>query len=443
MGMRKAVSVILLLLVATALPEAERMGYAPEEFAARRARLARVLQSGTVVMFATSVAEPGIRFRQDNDFFYLTGNEALNAVLVMDAATAEAHLFMPKLTAAEIRYEGPNWLEEPDAARRYGFASIQPLTALSDFLEARREAMPDGPIWIRLSERDTVSQGRVDMALATSRRLRNPLTQQPTEDLLRADALRQHFPRAEFRDVTPHLDRLRMIKTPREIEILRHNGRISAEAMRRAIAATSAGRYEYELEAEATYWMVRNGLQHAAYPAIVASGPMGNQWHYESSGRQMNAGELVVMDYGGSLDHLTIDITRTWPVSGQFTDLQRRAYETTLEAQKAIIAAIRPGVSRSTVQQIAEDIFKKNGFNPQYAYVGHYVGLSVHDVGDGNLPFEAGMVMAIEPILDMPEQQLHIRVEDTILVTDSGAEVLTSAVPKEVDELLALVGSGR
>jgi Xaa-Pro aminopeptidase len=153
----------------------------------------------------------------------------------------------------------------------------------------------------------------------------------------------------------------------------------------------------------------------------------------------MNAGELVVMDYGGSLDYLTVDITRTWPVSGQFTPQQRRAYDTVLEAQKAIIAAIRPGVTRATVRDIAERIFRQRGFDPRYSDVGHYVGLSVHDVGDWSLPFEAGMVMAIEPIIDMPDQQLHVRVEDTIVVTQTGSEVLTSAVPKDVDALLALI----
>jgi Xaa-Pro aminopeptidase len=145
------------------------------------------------------------------------------------------------------------------------------------------------------------------------------------------------------------------------------------------------------------------------------------------------------MDYGGSLDYLTIDITRTWPVSGQFTDMQLKAYQTTLDAQKAIIAAIRPGVTRQAVRSLAEDIFRKQGFDPRYAYVGHYVGLSVHDVGDWALPFEAGMVMAIEPIVDIPEQQLHIRVEDTILVTPTGAEILSTGLPKEVNELLALI----
>jgi Xaa-Pro aminopeptidase len=242
-----------------------------------------------------------------------------------------------------------------------------------------------------------------------------------------------------MQDVAPQIDRLRLIKSPREIEILRYNGRISAEAIRRAIEATAPGRFEYELEAEATHWMLKHGFQGAAYPAIVGSGPMGNRWHYEDNGRQMKAGELVVMDYAGSLDYLTMDITRTWPVSGRFTDAQLKAYQTALDAQKAIIAAIRPGVTRDAVRTIAEDIFKTQGFDPRYAYVGHYVGLSVHDVGDWSLPFEAGMVIAIEPIIDIPEQQLHIRVEDTILVTPAGAEILSTGLPKEVNELLPLI----
>jgi Xaa-Pro aminopeptidase len=184
--------------------------------------------------------------------------------------------------------------------------------------------------------------------------------------------------------------------------------------------------------------MFKHGMQGWGYPAIVASGPNGNQWHYESNARKAEAGDLIVMDYGGSLDYLTVDITRTWPVSGRFTEEQLKAYETALAAQKAIIAAIKPGVTRATVQKIAQDIYRQRGFDPRYAYVGHYVGLGVHDVGDWNAPFEAGMVMAIEPIIDMPEKTLHIRVEDTILVTPTGAEVLTGAVPKEVDELLRI-----
>jgi Xaa-Pro aminopeptidase len=310
---------------------------------------------------------------------------------------------------------------------------------MHEFLARRRGVPGSDTLWTRLSERDTVNNGRIDAAISTARRLVNPFAQHPTEDALRVASLREHFPYYDVQDVVPHLDRLRLIKTPRETEILRYNGRISAEAIRHAIEITAPGRFEYELEAEATHWLLKHGFQGAAYPAIVGSGPMGNQWHYEDNGRQMKAGELVVMDYAGSLDYLTLDITRTWPVSGRFTEGQLKAYQATLDAQNAIIAAIKPGVTRATVQKIAEDIFRKQGFDPRYAYVGHYVGLSVHDVGDWSLPFETGMVMAIEPIIDIPEQQLHIRIEDTILVTPNGAEILSTGLPKDPDEVVALI----
>ena len=443
---RSLVVFALLAVAWSSSPKAERMGYAPEEFSERRQRLATVLRRGTLVMFGATSPAPGLRFRQDNDFFYLTGNESLNAALVMDGATGEAHLFLPKLSAGEIRYEGPSWIEEPDAARNYGFASIQPLRMLHEFLAQwflaeRRGVAGADMVWTRLSERDTVNSSRTDAALTTARRLANPFAQHPTEDALRVAALRERFPSYVMQDVTPHLDRLRLIKTPREIEILRYNGQISAQAIRRAIEATTPGRFEYELEAEATHWMLKHGIQAAAYPAIVGSGPMGNRWHYQDNGRQMTAGDLVVMDYAGSLDYLTMDITRTWPVSGRFSDAQLKAYQATLDAQKAILAAIRPSVTRATVRNVAEDIFRTQGFDPRYAYVGHYVGLSVHDVGDWSLPFEAGMVMAIEPIIDIPEQQLHIRIEDTILVTPNGAEILSTGLPREVNELLSLIGA--
>jgi Xaa-Pro aminopeptidase len=435
---RLALAVVVASMWA-AFPAAERMGYSPDEFTARRQQLAKVLQRGTLVMFGATAPIPGLRFRQDHDFYYLTGNESLNGVLVMDVPTGAAHLFLPKLSPTEIRYEGGNWLEETGAAKKYGFASIQPLTGLHEFLARRRSTPGAEQLWTRLSERDHVNHGRLDVAIGTARRLTNPFAQQPTEDAARATALREQFPYYEMKDVSPQIDRLRLIKSPREIEILKYNGRISAEAIKRAMQATSPGKYEYELEAEATHWMLKHGMQAAAYPAIVGSGPMGNQWHYEDNGRQMKAGELVVMDYAGSLDYLTMDITRTWPVSGRFTDAQLRAYECVLETQKAIIAAIKPGVARSVVQKIADDIFKKHGFDSRYAYLGHYVGMSVHDVGDWNLPFEAGMVLAIEPIIDIPDQQLHIRVEDSVLVTPTGAEILSTGLPKEAEEVMGLL----
>jgi Xaa-Pro aminopeptidase len=144
------------------------------------------------------------------------------------------------------------------------------------------------------------------------------------------------------------------------------------------------------------------------------------------------------MDYGGALDYLGVDITRTWPVSGQFTPDQLKAYRCALEAQQAIIAAMTAGATRAQTRAIGDAVYKAHGFAGG-AGAGHYVGMSVHDVGDSSRPFEPGMVIAVEPIIEDASKQLHVRIEDTVLITDRGPEILTSGVPKEMDEVLALV----
>ena len=440
--MRRLACTALLVTVILSVTSAERTGYPPEEFAARRAALAQSLKEGTVLLFASTMPANGMRFRQDNDFYYFTGNEDLNAVLLMEASSAEAHLFLPEQSAAEIRADGKNWLGQPDVAKARGFASVQSLSMLNEALARRRGSGGPQRLWVRLSERDEVDDSRMNKAVNLARRYTNPLGAQPSEDAWRIETIRSRYPYYDLHDVTTHVDRLRVIKTPREIEILRRNGRLSAEAIARAIAATRPGRFEYELEAEATYHLLRNGVQGNGYPAIVGSGPNVNVWHYQDNGRRMEAGDLVVMDYGGSLDYQVIDITRTWPASGRFDELQLRAYQCALETQKAIIAAMRPGTTRDQTREIGKAIYTKWGFGDHRpAAAGHFVGMSVHDVGDYAEPFRPGMVIAVEPIIEIPEKQLHVRIEDTVLITQGAPEILSAAVPKEVDEVLALMRS--
>jgi Xaa-Pro aminopeptidase len=435
------------LLLSAVIPlqvGAQRTGYPSEEFTARRQALVRRLGEGTVLLFGNTMPTPGVRFRQDNDFYYFTGNEDLNAALVIDAADGASHLFLPKQGASEIRALGPNWLEDPEAAKKNGFGSIQPLSALNEFLARRRGAGGSRTLWLRMSERDEVDDSRMDTAISIARRSASPWGAYPSEDAWRVSQLRGLFPYYEFKDATAEIDRLRMVKTPREIEVLKRNGAISAEAIRRAMASTRPGRFEYEIEAEAVHHMLRNGVQGHGYPPIVGSGPNGNVWHYQANGRRLQDGEMVVMDYGGSLDYLVIDITRTWPVSGKFDDFQLRAYQCALEAEKAIISSMRPGATRRQTRDIGKAIYEKYGFQDQMAPgAGHFVGMSVHDVGDSSLPFAAGMVIAVEPIIDIKARQLHVRVEDTVLVTDGAPLILTSGVPKEVDDVLTLLAGGR
>jgi Xaa-Pro aminopeptidase len=439
--MRRLLPVVLALLVLiTTTGTAERHGYPPSEFAARRKALAQALGSGLVLLCGRTIAPAGIRFRQDNDFYYLTGNEDVNAVLVMDAATADAWLFLPEQGAGEVRSDGKNLLSQGDQAKAWGYTAIRSLNELGEFLVRRRGTFGTQTLWTRLSERDEVDDSRDGVGISLARELVNPFGGQPSEDAWRAALIRERYPYYELKDLTPGIDKLRVIKSPREIEALKLNGRLSAEAMQRAMAITRPGRFEYELEAEATYHLFRNGVQGNGYPAIVGTGANVNIWHYQDNGRRMEAGDLVVMDYGGSLDYQVIDITRTWPVSGRFDELQLRAYTCALETQKAIIAAMHPGGTREETRAISRQIYEKYGFADQRpASAGHFVGMSVHDVGDYREPFRAGMVIAVEPIIEIPDKHLHVRIEDTVLVTDGDPIVLSAAVPKEIDDVLAIV----
>ncbi len=433
--------VLLAVIVLSPGLRAERLGYPPSEFAARRQAIAKELGKGTLVLFGLNEPQAGIRFRQDNDFFYLTGNEDLNAALVLNAQSGMAILYLPHQGPGDIRANGKNWLEDPATGKARGFAAIRPIEELPLAL-ARIAGSAEPILWLRLAAGDDSDINRSEHASDLAQRLSSLGGTYLSPDAQRVEYMRSHFPALQIRDATPVLDRLRTIKSAREIEILRENGRISAEAVRRAILATREGGFEYEIEAEATYWMYRNGIQGNAFAPIVGSGPNVNVWHYAKNGRQYKDGDLVVMDYGGALDYLGVDITRTWPVSGVFTEEQLKAYRCALEAEKSIIAAMKVGATRRETAEIGRAIYARHGF-PGGASAGHYVGMSVHDVGDASLPFQPGMVIAVEPIVEDVSKQLHVRIEDTVLVTEKGPEILTSGVPKEVDDILALVKKAR
>lgn len=440
----RAFSLTILLLSLISPPteaEGQRISYPAEEFSQRREALCEsVGNEGQIVLFGKTMVPEGIRFRQDNDFFYFSGNEDLNAILHLDARTCDATLFLPTQTEREASRDGWNILYQEGAAEAHGLAAIHPLSYFHEFLSRLRRTGPQ-TLYVRLSERTEVDQSRTDVAIFTARRMANPYGAYPSADAWRVQQLRDRFPYYDLRDITPHIDPLRMIKSEREAQALRRNGRVSAEAHIRAMEVTRVGGWEYEIEAEATHVMLREGAEGAGYPAIVGSGPNGNVWHYQANERQLEDGDLIVMDYGASMGYLTMDITRTWPVSGRFTELQERAYRCVLEAEKAIIAAMKPGVTREETLAIAQEIFERWGFPNQYpGGAGHYVGMSVHDVGEDEGPLRPGMVIAVEPIIDIPEEELHIRIEDTVLITEEGAEILSAHVPKEVEDVLALVG---
>jgi Xaa-Pro aminopeptidase len=290
---------------------------------------------------------------------------------------------------------------------------------------------------MRLLPGDAIDNDRGEVALFIGRKNRLHYNDQISLDNHRLQKFRERYPSFEIKDVAPLIDTLRYLKTPEEIAIMRRNGRLSAEAVKQAMLASRPGVFEYEIEAAAMVVVLKGGAKGAAYAPIVGSGPNTCFMHYDRNSRKTESGDLVLMDFGADLDQLCMDITRTWPINGKFTPEQREVYQIVLEVEKACLEAYKPGATNADVQKYVEEALKKKGLDGrgQRGGFGHNVGLCVHDVGPRVPALLEGMVFAIEPALYYPEKNIGVRIEDTVLITKTGCEVLTKGVPKEIDEV--------
>jgi Xaa-Pro aminopeptidase len=268
------------------------------------------------------------------------------------------------------------------------------------------------------------------------------------------------------------LHELRLFKSAAEIRLLRRAADITTRGHRRAMQVCRPGLYEYQLEAEMLHEFATSGARHAAYPSIVGSGANACVMHYIENSGKLRDGDLVLIDAGCELENYASDVTRTFPVNGRFSKEQRALYELVLKAQAAAIAAIKPGnhwnqPHDASVKVITQglielgmlkgrplNLIKSGAYRDFYMHrVGHWLGLDVHDVGDYRLGedwrlLEPGMVMTVEPgIYVAPDNNrvakkwrgIGIRIEDDVVVTDKGCEVITEGVPKTVDEIEALM----
>ena len=268
--------------------------------------------------------------------------------------------------------------------------------------------------------------------------------------------LRSAAPSAELLDLSPTLDEMRVIKSPREIEVMRWTGRLTAHAVRDAMMATKPGMREYELGALADLLYRNNGARREGYCAIIASG--GNIWHghYNRNDSLLEDGDLVLMDYAPDVCNYTNDIGRIWPVNGRYSSLQRELYGFIVEYHKSVLKRIRPGILPAELladaaEEIRPVVEKTRWSKPIYAeaakrtlafkgHLSHPVGMAVHDVGSYfDVPMQEGLVISIDPQMWVPEERLYIRVEDTIVVTETGVEILTGEVPIELDEVECLM----
>lgn len=433
----------IVLLFAVVFPSVlipQRVGFSKEEISGRRRALMDRVETGMIILFGDCMPVTGGHFRQDNDFYYYTGIEDTGAILIMGPKTKESFLFLPRQTPREIMVEGENLLKDEAAVQKTGFSEIHPVTYFDEFI-ARNARSFGLTFHVRLSPRDSVDNARWETLIFEGRKNRTHYNDQISLDNYRIKKLKERYPVIAFNDITSLIDDMRTIKSPEEIEILRRNGEISAEGVKQAILATRPGVFEYQIEAAAMHVILKNGAKGAAYPPIVGSGPNSCIWHYNENAREVKDGDLVLMDFGADLDYLCMDITRTWPVSGRFTPEQKDIYQTVLAVQKACIEAYRPGVTSEDVREHVTEVMNNKGLDAKglRGGIGHYVGMCVHDVGPRGVRLKEGMVFAIEPALYYPEKNIGIRIEDTILITKDGCEVLTKDVPKEIEEIEQLM----
>lgn len=419
----------------------------PKEFARRRAELAKKVKTGYVLLFARTHLPEAAHYREDNDFFYYTGIADLGAAMLLDVEKGSTIIFEPEQQKRTAQVYGPNLLsltKEQQAA--LGYPAVMSNAQFEVFFAFFLSNHPQNDLWVRLGTPDLADMARVEVANSYGEQDALPWHPSIYPSEAPADWLARRFAQATQRDVTPMMNEMRNIKTPGEIEVLRRIGKISAEGNREGIARAHPGMYQYQIEAAAFYYYYSHGAQGVSYPAIVGSGNDLNTWHYFSNRHQIQPNELVVFDYAGSLDQMTMDITRTFDISGKFTPEQAKWYAVDLESQKAVIALLMPGHTYDEAQAAGKAVYEKAGIGDQWTgFPGHFVGLATHDVAAEGVrvggEIKPGQVVTVEPIVEFPDKHMHYRVEDTILITTGAPEILSAAVPKEMADVEKLVGS--
>jgi Xaa-Pro aminopeptidase len=391
-------------------------GIPADDYQARRAQLRKSLD-GVLVLFAKS--DDDLRdYIQEPNFLYLTGWRDPGAVLMMTAS--EEILFLPpRNKTSEIFYGRVIDPNDKDVFEKTGFKTVLPRSAIETTFLRLIESTPK-----IYAERGDVQ----------------------------ADKLEGLAPLHDVESATGVVGKLREYKSPAELALIQKATDATVAAHLAAWQAMKAGKSEYEIAAVMTNTYFSMGCERSAYAPIVGSGPNSVILHYSANHRKMDSGEVVVMDVGAECSDYATDVTRTVPVNGKFTARQREIYEIVLGAQKAAIAAVKPGMKmgrgEGTLQQIAFDYINSHGKDshgePLGKYfthgLGHNVGLDVHDPPARMDELKAGMVITIEPGIYIPEENLGVRIEDTILVTETGCKILSGALPKEVDAIERLVG---
>jgi Xaa-Pro aminopeptidase len=426
----------------------------PTIYAKRRTQLQKSMQKGIAIVPTSPEvprnADTHYGYRHDSNFYYLSGFTEPEAVLVLVAGDEpRSILFCREKNLEREIWDGHRY--GPDAAReQFGLDAAYSVEQLDEKLA---ELMGDQPALFYPLGGDAAWDQRII-------RIRGEVRQKIRSGIRAPD---------EIRDVRALLNEMRLFKDEHELGIMRRGAAISTRAHERAMRFTRPGQFEYQVEAELLHEFCSHGARHPAYTSIVAGGANACVLHYVGNNARLRDGDLLLIDAGCELEGYASDITRTFPVNGTFSDAQKDVYEIVLAAQAAAIAAAKPEQTWNAPHDAAlrvlaqgfidlklchgtvEEVLEKESYKRFYMHrTGHWLGMDVHDVGDYKIgdswrPLQPGMVLTVEPGCyirpadDVPLAlwNIGIRIEDDVLITANGNEILTVAAPKAVADIEA------
>jgi Xaa-Pro aminopeptidase len=435
-----AVLAILVVIPSPAVAQQRREREPNSVYAERRAKLASNIDGPIVLLGYTGKEEEAQTyiFAQEENFYYLTGHNEEEAALILlppddskskkdDWTGAREIFFLPPKNPSKEKWNGARMSpSDPGIEARTGFANVKAMPELRAMVEKLAKIYP---------------------AFYTVLPYQREIGGYPHEKET-VDWLKQVAPEITVKDVRSNINALRLVKSPTELALLREAIDLSLDAHFEAMKMVRPGLWEYQVAAKMVEVHAMGGSEAEAYAPIVGAGPNSTALHYDKLARKIEDGDVVLMDVAAQYSGYAADITRTVPANGKFTPRQREIYEIVLGAQQAAIDALKPGMDMcrkgdKSLYKLAYDYINSHGKDQQGKPLGQYfihglghnIGLNVHDPGDLCKPFVPGMVVTVEPGIYIPEENLGVRIEDDVLITEDGHELLSQRLPRSADEI--------
>lgn len=432
--------------------------FPPEEFAARRAKVIAQIGDGVAIMLGTTEPPGEMPFRQNNQFFYLTGVTEPRAYAIIDGRAKTTTVFLQAKTERQDNSQyGPGMGPGAAAVKALGVDAAVDNTQFTAAITTL--AKDKRMIFTPFAAEVLGSQSQGDPTRLWAANAKDPWDGRDSREATFIAKLRAAAPDSRIENLDPIINAMRAVKSPREIAIIREATKITTDAILAAMKATRPGMKEYELQASAEYVFKKGGALGGSYFALIATGPNTYYSHYNRNTATLMDGELLQFDYAPDYKYYQSDVTRVWPTNGKFTPRQREMYDIYLKIYQAVLTSIE--IHKTPAECVKNALVKMDAAMASYKFtddrikaaavkmvegyrtrqattrsLGHNVGLEVHDVGGLQAAtFEPGRIFTIEPQFRIEEERLGIRLEDMILITDTGVEILSANLPITVADI--------